>query len=178
MDIDKKIKELEDQELKGGFPDPQAYGQLLALYLTKLSLAEAKFLWKRIPSSVKTGNSELGLIWEVGRKMWVRDYPETYKALQKDWTDNIRTYMLTLQATIREHAIVLVSKAYSSIREEELAALLGTSVIDAIEVARSRQWAVENNFVIPKQPETKTDLKVPSDSQMAQLADYVSFLEN
>lgn len=26
--------------------------------------------------------------------------------------------------------------------------------------------------------ETKIDLKVPSDSQMAQLADYVSFLEN
>ena len=38
-------------------------------------------------------NSELGLIWTVGQKMWLRDFPGTYEALKKDWTDTYKPIM-------------------------------------------------------------------------------------
>ena len=42
----------------------------------------AKFLWKRIPESMKEAHPELGRIWDVGRKMWVRDNPGVFSGLK------------------------------------------------------------------------------------------------
>ena len=38
-------------------------------------------------------NPDLALIWEVGQKMWQRDFPAVYEALQKDWSDAVKPIM-------------------------------------------------------------------------------------
>ncbi|KAH8034927.1 hypothetical protein HPB51_003490 [Rhipicephalus microplus] len=41
------------QLANNGVASPQAYGQLLAIYLLQNDLPNAKFLWKRIPQEIK-----------------------------------------------------------------------------------------------------------------------------
>lgn len=38
-------------------------------------------------------NPDLVLIWEVGLKLWQREFPAIYEALQKDWSDTIKPIM-------------------------------------------------------------------------------------
>jgi COP9 signalosome complex subunit 8 len=56
--------------------------------------SNAKFLWKRIPSSVKSNYPELAKVWEVGKALWRRDPPSVFLALQAHpWSDNIEDIM-------------------------------------------------------------------------------------
>lgn len=72
---------------------PQVYTQLLAVYLYQYDLCNAKYLWKRIPNSVKFGNVELQNIWKVGKKMWQRDFLGIYVALNEQWSNDIAEIM-------------------------------------------------------------------------------------
>lgn len=57
----------------------------------------AKFLWKRIPASVKTANPELGQIWTVGQSMWQKDFPNMYKSLVAvTWSEPVADIMKAL----------------------------------------------------------------------------------
>lgn len=91
------------------------YNQLLALYLLHNDMCNAKFLWKRIPQTVKSSTPETVQIWAVGQKLWLRDYPGIYEALKKEWSESISQIMEAVKAATRERAKTLVSKAYSSI---------------------------------------------------------------
>ncbi|XP_064466278.1 COP9 signalosome complex subunit 8-like isoform X2 [Ornithodoros turicata] len=90
--------DLEQQELEAadGVASPQVYGQLLAIYILQDDLPNAKFLWKRIPQSIKQTRSELGNIWKVGQGLWYKDFPAIYTGLAQEWPDYIRPVMLDL----------------------------------------------------------------------------------
>lgn len=72
---------------------PQVYTQLLAIYLFQNDLCNAKYLWKRIPASVKTSHPELQNVWKVGQRMWQRDFPGTYVALNEQWSNDVAEIM-------------------------------------------------------------------------------------
>ena len=38
----------------------------------------AKLLWKRIPPALKLAHSELGRLWEIGKKLWRREFEAVY----------------------------------------------------------------------------------------------------
>lgn len=58
----------------------------------------AKFLWKRIPASLKAENVELRNIWAVGKTMWQRDMKAFYTLVTKtDWTENVASIMAALK---------------------------------------------------------------------------------
>ncbi|PSN29508.1 COP9 signalosome complex subunit 8 [Blattella germanica] len=96
--IKKLAEDLEKQELDapGGIPSSQVYAQLLAIYLYQNDLCNAKYLWKRIPQNVKNSHAELVNIWKVGQKMWQRDFPGVYAALNVDWSENVGHIMNAL----------------------------------------------------------------------------------
>nr|CAD7201044.1 unnamed protein product [Timema douglasi] len=96
--IKQVVEDLEKQELgsPGGVSSPQVYAQLLAIYLFQNDLCNAKYLWKRIPQNVKTSHAELGLIWKVGQKLWMRDFPGVYTSLAVDWSENVSQIMQAL----------------------------------------------------------------------------------
>lgn len=80
----------------GATVPPQLYSQLLAIYLLQNDLCNAKYLWKRIPQSVKSSHAEINNIWQVGQKMWQRDFPGIYEALNKQWSSDVAEIMQKL----------------------------------------------------------------------------------
>jgi COP9 signalosome complex subunit 8 len=42
---------------------------------------------------VKNSHAELSFIWKVGQKMWQRDFPGVYAALNVDWSENVGNIM-------------------------------------------------------------------------------------
>jgi COP9 signalosome, subunit CSN8. len=45
---------------------------------------------------VKNSHAELAFIWKVGQKMWQRDFPGVYTALNADWSENVGHIMQAL----------------------------------------------------------------------------------
>lgn len=172
--------ELQEQEAANCVAAPQVYCQLLAIYLLQRDLANAKFLWKRIPAAIKNANPELAVIWAVGQKMWQRDFPGTYENLKKEWSDGLRPIMDAVLDATRKRAFNLVARAYSCISVEDLCAFVGMAASDAIDAAQSRGWKVDatTQTVTPCLPEKPLELAISSEQQLNQLTDFVSFLEN
>lgn len=69
----------------------------MALYLYQNELCHAKYLWKRIPQSVKTSCPELLQIWIVGQRMWQRDWTAVHTALNHEWSEDVGYIMLALE---------------------------------------------------------------------------------
>ena len=70
------------------------------------------------------GCAELSNIWSVGQKMWLKDYTGTYEALQKDWSDEVKGIMTSLQGKQVETNVM-----YTSIRKVKHFLLLFTSTV-------------------------------------------------
>ncbi|OWF44351.1 COP9 signalosome complex subunit 8-like [Mizuhopecten yessoensis] len=175
--------DLEEQELQapGGVGSPQLYNQLLALYLLHNEMCQAKFLWKRIPTAVKSTTPELTTIWAAGQKMWQRDYTGSYEALKKEYSTEVKPIMEAALEAYRRRAFHLVSQAYSSINADELATFLGMPTSEAVQAAQAEGWDadVHTRFITPKKPVgVKPDPEFKSDQQLSILTDYVSFLES
>ena len=60
----------------------------------------AKFLWKRIPDSVKTDHPELQKIWDVGAALWQRDFEKVYSSLDQEWSEGVSKIMSAVKGTI------------------------------------------------------------------------------
>ncbi|RZF42536.1 hypothetical protein LSTR_LSTR004455 [Laodelphax striatellus] len=173
--------ELEKQELDapGGIPPPQVYAKLLAIYLYRNDLCNAKYLWKRIPPSSKSSYPELNQIWEVGKAMWQRDLPAVYSTIQNTpWSENIVNIMKALHEEVQKRATELVGRAYSSLSVDTFSALVGVRPEEAVKVAAQQHWQVDNGLVIPTRPVISTPPIASSEDQLYKLTDFVSFLEN
>ncbi|XP_052676037.1 COP9 signalosome complex subunit 8-like [Crassostrea angulata] len=181
VDYKKLQTDLEQQELEsaGGVAPAQVYNQLLALYLLHNDMCNAKFLWKRIPQTVKSSTPETVQIWAVGQKLWLRDYPGIYEALKKEWSESISQIMEAVKAATRERAKTLVSKAYSSIDADDFAVFMGMPLSEAIQAATQEGWTYDSatKYIKPTKPVMLKDPELLSEQQLSVLTDYVSFLE-
>ncbi|XP_064646661.1 COP9 signalosome complex subunit 8-like [Lineus longissimus] len=181
-DYVKLINTLEQQEIEspGGIATPQVYGQLLAAYLLQNDLPNSKYLWKRIPAAVKTANPELGNIWSVGQKIWLRDFPGVYESLKKEWSESIQPLMTALADSTRKRALLLVSQAYSSICIEDFSAFVGVPASDAAKIAIEEGWQADSQskMIMPKKPVPTVSTIIPGEQQLARLTEFVAFLEN
>ncbi|PSN42702.1 hypothetical protein C0J52_23397 [Blattella germanica] len=166
--------------LLGGIPSSQVYAQLLAIYLYQNDLCNAKYLWKRIPQNVKNSHAELVNIWKVGQKMWQRDFPGVYAALNVDWSENVGNIMNALLENVRKRAVYLVSHAYSSIGMDDLAAFVGMPCDQAVKAASDQGWVVDApcRMVRPCRPPASQNQGASSEDQLYKLTEFVSFLEN
>ncbi|CAE1150404.1 COPS8 [Acanthosepion pharaonis] len=171
------VAELELQELEspGGIAAPNVYINLMAMYLLRNDLCNAKFLWKRIPSSIKSSHPELGHMWSVGQKMWQRDFPGIYEVLNREWPENLKPTMNALHESTRRRAINLVSKAYSSINMDTFATLVSVPLADVNKVAKAEGWTTDDDtkMVTPKKPEAPPDPCLPNEEHLSILTDYI-----
>ncbi|CAB4010035.1 Hypothetical predicted protein [Paramuricea clavata] len=176
------LTNFEQNELDG-LATAETYSQQLAIYLVQNELANAKFLWKRIPEDVKTATEELQKIWTVGCKMWLKDYTGVYTALRQEWSEIVKPLMLVLEGKIRDHLFELVQKAYTSIHLDKFSLFLGMTADSALEVARNHNWQYDDatKMLTPVKRDTgarkSSDITIKSDKQLGILTDYVSFLE-
>lgn len=178
-DFNALAEDLEKQELDapGGVAAPQLYAKLLAIYLLQYDLCNAKFLWKRVPTSCKTTLPELAFIWGVGKAMWQRDFPAVYKALQAtQWSENVSPIMTALHNEVRKRAEKLVCLAYTSLSVSTAAGLMGYTPDEV--VAQHKDWIVESQMIMPiRLPQSPVQV-TSSEEQLSKLTEFVSFLEN
>ncbi|XP_063994507.1 COP9 signalosome complex subunit 8 [Diachasmimorpha longicaudata] len=182
-EVNKLIADLEKAELEAatGAASVHVYSQLLAVYLHQNDLCNAKFLWKRIPDAAKTNCQELSQIWNVGQKMWQRDWPAVHTALNREWSDDVRDIMLALKENVRERAMSLVSEAYSSLDLSVLAGMVGQSLEDTKQSVLDRGWSLDDTTVKPCKIEKEQFTPSPTtltEDQLSKLTQFVSFLEN
>lgn len=182
QNVDELMVDLEKAELDlaDGFATSQMYAQLLAIYLLKNELCQAKYLWKRIPPTVKNNCSDLHQIWAVAQKMWQRDWPGTHTALNFEWNRGVADIMNSLKERIRERAIALVEDAYSSLDITTFSNMTGLSVTEARQVLQEKGWNLTGTTVRPVKVE-KEEPSVPetiTEEQLNKLTQFVSFLEN
>jgi len=175
--------DLERQELEtGGDVSPQIYGQLLAIYLLTNDLANAKLLWKRIPSNYKEETPELKAIWEIARRLIERRVGEVYGPIQQyEWPGYVKAIMLSLLGRVRDDVAKLVGQSYSHISVENLRRLTGlNSDQETIELVNQLKWNVDiqTGYVLPSRVPCNENDKESSQEQLQKLTEYVAFLEN
>jgi hypothetical protein len=80
----------------------------------------------------------------------------------------------------RKRAFDLVARAYSWISVDDFSAFMGLSVGEASNVALAEGWKldVQKQMIAPCLPEKPPEPTIPSEQQLDQLTDFVSFLEN
>uniref|UniRef100_A0A0B6ZRB0 CSN8/PSMD8/EIF3K domain-containing protein n=1 Tax=Arion vulgaris TaxID=1028688 RepID=A0A0B6ZRB0_9EUPU len=174
--------DIERQELECGSSPctPKMYSQLLAIYLLENDLCFAKFLWKRIPQSVKQNCPELANIWSVGQKMWLKDYAGIYEALQRDWSEDVQHIMAAVVESVRQRALKLVRLAYSSISADDFAIFISMPVEKAVQAAQEEGWEVDlqNLIITPKKLDPVPAVSIMNEQHLSVLTDYVTFMEN
>ncbi|XP_071823287.1 COP9 signalosome complex subunit 8-like [Apostichopus japonicus] len=172
----------EQQELEAptGIPSPDVYAKLLTIYLLQNDLNNAKYLWKRIPASSKTAHPELGHIWDIGQHLWNRNFVAVYPLLSQDWSDEIKPLMDMLTESIRQRIFRLIGQAYTSIAADQFAAYAGLQVDEAIQAVVAEGWEYDNTnkLILPKRPVAAKASPIPSENHIAQLTDFVTFLES
>ena len=57
----------------------------------------AKLLWQRIPSEVKDSSPELKDLWEIGKKLWKREFAAVYGLAQSpSWPSHLEPIVTSL----------------------------------------------------------------------------------
>jgi len=177
----KALVSCEDWELdaaqEGGVPS--YCPQLLLYYLTN-DVVNARFLWKRIPSSFKSGKPELTAVWKIGQALWTKNYEEIYKAIHGyQWNEPQKTLVQSFLDSFRVNTFLLLSKAYQVISVADAAVYLGFSQADVVKHTTQQGWIhdASNNLLAPKRlVETKD--QSTSLVHLQQLTEYFCFLEN
>ncbi|KAG4068048.1 hypothetical protein HA402_011381 [Bradysia odoriphaga] len=181
--IDQLIDLLEKQEIEATMAlSAQLYAELFAAYLYRNELSKARFLWKRIPKSIKTGNVELEKIWNIFNHLWDNDLNAFFKAINFEWSANVGRIMSQLKDKIQEETIDLVAVAYSSIFEDYLQNLLNQTPEALNDLCVSLGWDIQSGsyprLIIPKKKASEKVDTATAEDQLQKLTDFVSFLEN
>ncbi|ESO11046.1 hypothetical protein HELRODRAFT_167566 [Helobdella robusta] len=102
---------------------------------------------------------ELCHVWEVGKKLWRKDYQGVYECLSKDWGVHLKPIMESLLDSTRHHCLDLISMAYFCISLQDVVNKVG----------------VTGDRLLEK---TKVKMEDDDDRYLEELTHYVSFLEN
>nr|XP_058973697.1 COP9 signalosome complex subunit 8-like [Pocillopora verrucosa] len=152
-----------------------------AKYVKITKHCNAKFLWKRTPDEIKLSTPELAKLWNVGCHIWKRDFVAVYNALKEEWSPSIQPIIAALTEKLQKRTFDLVSNAYTSIRAEDLAKLMGITREAALSAAVTSGWISDpaTGMITPKKTELpQKEIPLTSEQELALLTDYVSFLEN
>ena len=128
---------------------------------------QSRLLWLRLPAEVRK-HAELQSLWSIGKAMIRSEYSTIYST-----TSPFTDYIVS---RYRERTIKDIALVYTSISVEELGSRLGYSETQLPQSISHVGWRVAGGWVTPVKPvsEKQGDLKL----KLAELASYVSFLEN
>lgn len=100
----------------------------------------------------------------------------------KDLNGIVDSSWTILSDSVREQAMTLISKAYSSLGLTVLASMTGLALEEAQQAAMERGWSIDGTMVQPvkidKEQSTFTNEICLTEDQLKKLTQFVSFLEN
>merc|ERR1712226_278166 len=111
---------------------------------------------------------------------WVKDSGAVYSGGRGEWSPEVGPMVNKIGHNYQEAALVLVSKAYSTIRISDLANYLGQSEAEAAARVSSLGWgfAQDKGVVTPRQERVDRSVVAPTEEQLNRLTSFISFLEN
>lgn len=69
----------------------------LIFFFLFIARSKARFLWKRIPPTIKNGNVELEKIWNIFNHLWDNDVSTFFKVIDYEWSTNVAQLMSQLK---------------------------------------------------------------------------------
>ena len=109
-------------------------------------LTEAKFLFKRLPKHIED-SQQIKVAMAIAKQLWIKKYEHAFQLLSKNQNFPLAA---ALMQSLREKVIGLIQKTYVSIGLQQTGQLLGLEQKEVIELAKSKGWQVQQNWVYPK----------------------------
>ncbi|GLJ40357.1 hypothetical protein SUGI_0829980 [Cryptomeria japonica] len=174
--------DLELQLAAQGIKDPEGWPYSIHLlgHIYIQDMNNARFLWRRMSSSVKESQPEVIAIWKIGQCMWTHDYAGVHGALCGfNWSLEVQQIITALSENYRKKVFELLVAAYSTISVADTAQFLGTTETDAITYTLQRGWTLDNELqmLTVKGNPVVVDQKLDS-SRLQNLTEYVFHLEH
>jgi hypothetical protein len=154
-----------------------SYTIMILGYLIVDDLPSAKFVWKRIPDQFKQGK-DVHAAWAIGKAMWNQNHKGVFEAIRAfRWNPLLQQLVSLLEESYRNRMIVLVSRAYTTVRVADLAILLGANEVETRKFAESRQWSVRGDIVSPIAPPAASAAMPEPNKSLVSLTNYASYME-
>lgn len=87
-------------ELKKRKKEKKVENQCTKIVICSVS---ARFLWKRIPQSVKSANAELEKMYTVYNFLWHNNIAGFFKAINHEWSNTVAELMFELKGKFIVH---------------------------------------------------------------------------
>jgi len=171
--------ELDESVSPLGIPPPEIYASLLLAYLIQNSLESARFLWLRIPEPVRQANPDLGLIWQVGRQLWQRNYDALHPAVAALSALPSLYWPLVqeLQVKQQDRMFQLLSKVYTSLSLDTAVRFLGTPPVQLLEAVAAQGWQYDEATQILRPAQPTCSNRAGHVDSLSALSGYILHLE-
>jgi len=174
--------ELQLQLAAQGIKEPEGWPYSIHLlgHIYTQDINSARFLWKRMPSSVKESQPEVVAVWKIGQCMWTHDYAGAHGALHSfTWSAEVQQIITALSDSYTKRAFELLLAAYSTISVADTAQFLGMSKEDALAYTLQRGWTLDSasQMLTVKKMPAVVDQRLHS-STLQNLTEYVFHLEH
>lgn len=174
--------ELQLQLAAQGIKEPEGWPYCIHLlgHIYTQDINSARFLWKRLPSSVKESQPEVVAVWKIGQCMWTHDYAGVHGALHSfNWSPEVQQIITALSDSYTKRAFELLLAAYSTISVADTAQFLGMSKEDALAYTLQRGWTLDSasQMLTVKKMPAVVDQRLHS-STLQNLTEYVFHLEH
>ncbi|VDN99800.1 unnamed protein product [Rodentolepis nana] len=155
MEISSQIIQLENLEMENGVLTPEQYLELLCLYLRLDRIMDAKFMWKRVPASMKTPESLLHRVWVLTVFILKKQNSKFLSACQellKSSTipPSISSHISVVYQRVLSSTVDSIRSSYSSISLEKLSTLLSLAPNEAVIVMRG--WILSSDGLYLTEP--------------------------
>lgn len=172
-----RLDELELQAWKKPDLDQWPCAAQLLGHIYTGNLQDARFVWKRATNEQKQ-DVQFKAAFKLLQHLWNKDYQGCWSILSsKQWSANLLKLVQAIAAKQRQHTVRLVSCAYSSIHPERLASLTGTNSQEALQIAQSEGWQLNNGTILVKGKKLIDDNSKPATDHLQHLTEFVIQLE-
>ncbi|KAH7575676.1 hypothetical protein ACOSP7_004480 [Xanthoceras sorbifolium] len=162
------------------FEDEWPYAIHLLGHLYVNDSNSARFLWKSIPSAIKENQPQVVAAWNIGQRLWTRDYAGVYEAIRGfEWSEEAQPLVAAFSELYTKRMFQLLLSAYSTISIQDTALFLGMNEDDATNYVQQLGWLADpasRMLTVKKQP-IVTEQKLDP-GKLQRLTEYVFHLEH
>merc|ERR1719362_1272787 len=157
-------------------------GGLYAVHLLALlhegRLSAGRFLWKRVPLSVRE-QPQAAAAHAALAALWRSQHAEFFKQLRAGpWDAPLQPLVEKTISRTREQLLDQLGNAYEAIALERISEISDLSASEARAVCVARNWSVdESGFAIPMRTKANEDQLQMGEQQLQKLANFVTYLE-
>lgn len=171
---------MENNEINDETLTVEDYSKLFAAYILTNELCAAKFMWRRVPESIKS-NPELQKVWSIGKALWTKQYTQAYELIDCTWSETLEPIMIAIKCRIQQDTLKFISLHYENIKLDQFQTLMGVDKEQAERIIESEGWSFDNGYVIPveiNEPELLLSGSQEILDRLVTLSSFTTYIEN